>query len=78
MSERVSDPFDTLVIGGGIAGLTAALFANAQWVCGFIRSGCSTLRVFFEAWALWLSGKEEKSYGENHYQEVDQGAATQD
>ena len=35
MSERVSDPFDTLVIGGGIAGLTAALFAT--------RSGCSTL-----------------------------------
>ena len=35
MSERVSDPFDTLIIGGGIAGLTAALFAT--------RSGCSTL-----------------------------------
>src|SRR5262245_56517137 len=35
MSERVSDPFDTLVIGGGIAGLTAALFAT--------RSGCATL-----------------------------------
>src|SRR5262245_18287957 len=35
MSERVSDPFDTPVIGGGIAGLTAALFAS--------RAGCSTL-----------------------------------
>src|SRR5215813_13509929 len=35
MSERVSDPFDTLVIGGGIAELTTALFAT--------RSGCSTL-----------------------------------
>src|SRR5215813_13675056 len=35
MSERVSDPFDTLIIGGGIAGLTAALFA--------MRSGYSTL-----------------------------------
>jgi len=30
MSERVSDPFDTLVIGGGIAGLTAALFATRR------------------------------------------------
>src|SRR5262249_59564235 len=35
MSERGSDPFDTLIIGGGIAELTAALFAT--------RSGCSTL-----------------------------------
>src|SRR5262245_53777275 len=35
MSERVSDPFDTLVIGRGIAELTAALFATS--------SGCSTL-----------------------------------
>src|SRR5262249_57531167 len=37
MSERVSDPFDTLIIGGGIAGLTAALFAT--------RSGCSSVVV---------------------------------
>src|SRR5262245_56400516 len=32
MTERVSDPFDTLVIGGGIAELTAALFATRKWV----------------------------------------------